>query len=154
MLEVHGKLLSTLVTNKMFLRITEDLRKHRDWNNACKSKCVVYSIFMLSMTWSAWISRRIEWMTLAMYFSRYPHASCSYVGPLYNSHCLQKHNYVRMVAYSPQDGLHIDSFRLPIACSCHLGQTRLPNAHTLLNYATGKSNAAGSILNLDRHLRT
>ena len=28
--------------------------------------------------------------------------------------------YFRMLAYTYEDGLHIDSFKLPIACSCHI----------------------------------
>ena len=33
---------------------------------------------------------------------------------------LQKHNFVRLLAYTYEEGLHIDSFKLPISCSCHL----------------------------------
>ena len=53
----------------------------------------------------------------------YPGAPCSYLDPHYSSSCLQKHNFVRLLAYTYQEGLHIDSFKLPIACSCHLAAT-------------------------------
>ena len=56
-----------------------------------------------------------------MKFVRYPSAPCSYidVGKLW-SQCLQKHNFVRLLAYTYEEGLHIDSFKMPIACSCHI----------------------------------
>jgi hypothetical protein len=50
----------------------------------------------------------------------YPKAPCSYIDPIIKSSCLQKHNFVRLLAYTYEEGLHIDSFKLPISCSCHL----------------------------------
>jgi len=50
----------------------------------------------------------------------YPGAPCSYLDPHYPSACVQKHNFVRLLAYTYEEGLHIDSFKLPISCSCHL----------------------------------
>ncbi len=76
----------------------------------------------------------------------YPSAPCSYIDPyklesswyrtiiithLYGKasvvtlshfimYSLQKHNFVRLLAYTYEEGLHIDSFKLPIACSCHV----------------------------------
>ena len=50
----------------------------------------------------------------------YPQAPCSFIDHAYHSACLQKHSFVRLLAYSYQQGLHIDSFKLPTACSCHV----------------------------------
>ena len=50
----------------------------------------------------------------------YPGAPCSFIDPHFNSGCLQKHNFVRLLAYTYEEGLHIDSFKLPVSCSCHL----------------------------------
>ena len=50
----------------------------------------------------------------------YPQAPCSFIDHAYHSSCLQKHSFVRLLAYSYQQGLHIDSFKLPSACSCHV----------------------------------
>ena len=50
----------------------------------------------------------------------YPEAPCSYISAGYNSACLQKHSFVRLLAYTFNQGLHIDSFKLPVACSCHV----------------------------------
>lgn len=36
------------------------------------------------------------------------------------SRCLQHYENQRLVAWSHQQGLHLDIFRLPIACSCHI----------------------------------
>jgi len=54
----------------------------------------------------------------------YPGAPCSFIDHAYHSGCLQKHNFVRLLAYTYEEGLHIDSFKLPIACSCHVKQPR------------------------------
>merc|ERR1711935_693387 len=40
----------------------------------------------------------------------------------YYSQCLQKHNFVRLLAYTHDQGLHIDSFKMPVACSCHISE--------------------------------
>ena len=54
----------------------------------------------------------------------YPKAPCSYIDPIIKSSCLQKHNFVCLLAYTYEEGLHIDSFKLPISCSCHLSKPR------------------------------
>ena len=51
---------------------------------------------------------------------KYQGNPCSYIDPSIRSSCIQKHNFVRLLAYTYQDGLHIDNFKLPIACGCHL----------------------------------
>ena len=50
----------------------------------------------------------------------YPGAPCSYISTAFHSSCLQKHSFVRLLAYTFHLGLHIDSFKLPVACSCHV----------------------------------
>ena len=50
----------------------------------------------------------------------YPGAPCSYISTAYSSSCLQKHSFVRLLAYTFHQGLHIDSFKLPVACICHV----------------------------------
>ena len=82
-----------------------------------------------------------------------PGAPCSYLSPALPSSCLQKHNFVRLLAYTFDQvrevqmqgnlrshclihlqGLHIDSFKLPVACSCHVsphyGPHRWPSEDT------------------------
>jgi len=52
----------------------------------------------------------------------YPSAPCSFIEKKYYSSCLQKHNFVRLLAYTYDEGLHIDSFKMPITCSCHISE--------------------------------
>ena len=33
--------------------------------------------------------------------------------------CIQKYNNVRLLAWTDERGIHLDIFRLPVACSCH-----------------------------------
>ena len=49
---------------------------------------------------------------------------CRLLPPCYQSHCTQLHTFHRLLSYnpcSPQDGLTIDTFRLPSGCSCAIG---------------------------------
>jgi len=55
----------------------------------------------------------------------YPQAPCSFISPNFHSMCLQKHSFVRLMAYSFQQGLHIDTFKLPTSCSCHVSSPKL-----------------------------
>ena len=57
----------------------------------------------------------------------YPGAPCSYVSTGYVSSCVQKYRYVSLLVYTHVEGLHMDSFKLPVACSCHV---RLPWEHS------------------------
>ena len=59
----------------------------------------------------------------------YPGAPCSYIAPGYSSSCLQKYSFVRLLAYTFSQGLHIDSFKLPVACSCHVTALSHPSIH-------------------------
>lgn len=42
---------------------------------------------------------------------------------LAKSSCLQHYENQRLVAWTPQQGLHLDTFRMPVACSCHIRRT-------------------------------
>ncbi|XP_022249108.1 uncharacterized protein LOC106461308 [Limulus polyphemus] len=52
-----------------------------------------------------------------------PGAPCSFLDDSYSSRCLQKYNYQRLLAWTYENGFHIDSFRLPVSCSCHVSST-------------------------------
>ncbi|XP_077557013.1 uncharacterized protein LOC144170862 [Haemaphysalis longicornis] len=49
-----------------------------------------------------------------------PGGSCSNL--VQSSRCLQKYNLHRLVVWTRQEGIHMDTFRLPVACSCYLGK--------------------------------
>ena len=42
------------------------------------------------------------------------------ISPIPKTRCLQQYGDHRLVAWSSQRGLHVDMFRLPVSCSCHL----------------------------------
>ncbi|XP_050052694.2 uncharacterized protein [Dermacentor andersoni] len=49
-----------------------------------------------------------------------PGGSCSNL--VQSSRCVQKYNLHRLVVWTRQEGIHMDTFRLPVACSCYLGK--------------------------------
>ncbi|CAN8019860.1 unnamed protein product, partial [Ixodes persulcatus] len=48
-----------------------------------------------------------------------PGMTCSNVAT--SSRCVQKYNLHRLVVWTRQEGIHMDTFRMPVACSCYLG---------------------------------
>ena len=51
-------------------------------------------------------------------------SACRLLPPCYAASCAQVHTFHRLLAYNPcrpQDGLLIDTFRLPSSCSCAIG---------------------------------
>ena len=50
----------------------------------------------------------------------YPSSPCSYLATSITSSCIQKHNYISLLAYTAKQGLHMDTFKLPVACSCFI----------------------------------
>jgi len=49
-----------------------------------------------------------------------PSSSCSYVSHHYKSQCNQVYNYHRLLAWTQERGLHMDIFKVPTCCSCHV----------------------------------
>ncbi|CAG0882067.1 unnamed protein product [Cyprideis torosa] len=58
--------------------------------------------------------------TLRMEKCLKPGASCSYTGHHYKSQCAQIYNYQRLLTWDETNGLHMDIFKIPVACSCHI----------------------------------
>lgn len=58
--------------------------------------------------------------TLRMEKCMRPGASCSYVSHHYKSHCSQVFNFHRLLSWDKKKGLHMDIFKVPVACSCHI----------------------------------
>ena len=55
----------------------------------------------------------------------FPEAACRTLAPCHHSKCLQKYVYHRMLSFDPCDsykGVFIDTYKLPSACSCHIGK--------------------------------
>lgn len=49
----------------------------------------------------------------------YAGRECSFTSAFYNSECVQKSNNHRLLAWTEDKGIHLDVFKLPVACSCH-----------------------------------
>ena len=54
----------------------------------------------------------------------YPNSPCSYLSPSITTSCKQKHNFVSLLAYTAAQGLHMDTFKLPVACSCFIKRAK------------------------------
>ena len=53
-------------------------------------------------------------------FSSKPGGSCSYVSHHYKSQCSQVYNYHRLLSWDKERGLHMDIYKVPTCCSCHI----------------------------------
>ncbi|XP_044742963.1 neurotrophin 1-like [Chrysoperla carnea] len=69
-----------------------------------------------------------------------PHGTCSYLTENFKSQCIQVYNYHRLLTWDKRIGLHMDIFKVPTCCSCHIEGYKAtyppethhpkPNAHT------------------------
>ncbi|KAF2354090.1 Spaetzle [Trinorchestia longiramus] len=49
-----------------------------------------------------------------------PGGACSYVSHHYHATCSQVHNYQRLLSWEKKRGLHMDIFKVPSCCTCHI----------------------------------
>ncbi|XP_018009312.1 uncharacterized protein LOC108666882 [Hyalella azteca] len=49
-----------------------------------------------------------------------PGGACSYVSHHYRATCNQVHNYQRLLSWEKKRGLHMDIFKVPSSCTCHI----------------------------------
>ncbi|XP_037049593.1 neurotrophin 1 isoform X2 [Bradysia coprophila] len=49
-----------------------------------------------------------------------PEESCTYLTDNFRSRCVQIYNYHRLLSWDNTRGLHIDIFKVPTCCSCHI----------------------------------
>ena len=59
-------------------------------------------------------------------------SSCRTLAPCYQSKCVQKNVYHRILSFDPCDhskGLFIDIYKLPSACSCHIPVNKPAKKH-------------------------
>ncbi|KAL1373733.1 hypothetical protein pipiens_005100 [Culex pipiens pipiens] len=72
-----------------------------------------------------------------------PQDSCTYLTDNFRSRCVQIYNYHRLLSWDTARGLHVDIFKVPTCCSCHIDGYRevFPpfNGH---NDYEGKSDAS------------
>lgn len=55
-----------------------------------------------------------------MFIFSTPDDSCAYLTDNYRSRCIQIYNYHRLLSWDAQRGLHVDIFKVPTCCSCHI----------------------------------
>lgn len=58
--------------------------------------------------------------TLRMEKCLKPGGGCSYVSHHYRSQCSQIYNYHRLLSWDKSRGLHMDIYKVPTCCSCHI----------------------------------
>ncbi|XP_055631976.1 neurotrophin 1 [Toxorhynchites rutilus septentrionalis] len=49
-----------------------------------------------------------------------PQDSCTYLTDNFRSRCIQIYNYHRLLSWDNARGLHVDIFKVPTCCSCHI----------------------------------
>ncbi|XP_050073717.1 neurotrophin 1 [Anopheles maculipalpis] len=49
-----------------------------------------------------------------------PQDSCTYLTDNFRSRCVQIYNYHRLLSWDAARGLHVDIFKVPTCCSCHI----------------------------------
>ncbi|KAG6459670.1 neurotrophin 1 [Manduca sexta] len=49
-----------------------------------------------------------------------PKDACTYLTDNFKSKCVQVYNYHRLLTWDQQNGLHMDIFKVPTCCSCHI----------------------------------
>ncbi|XP_058833573.1 neurotrophin 1 [Topomyia yanbarensis] len=49
-----------------------------------------------------------------------PQDSCTYLTDNFRSRCVQIYNYHRLLSWDTARGLHVDIFKVPTCCSCHI----------------------------------
>ena len=62
----------------------------------------------------------VELILIQILTFRQPGGSCSYVSHHYKSQCSQVYNYHRLLSWDKERGLHMDIYKVPTCCSCHI----------------------------------
>ncbi|XP_054002388.1 neurotrophin 1 [Hylaeus anthracinus] len=70
--------------------------------------------------WKYIINTGEHTQTLRMEKCSKPQSSCSFISENYRSSCVQVYNYHRLLTWDSKLGLHMDIFKVPSCCSCHV----------------------------------
>ncbi|XP_001607462.2 neurotrophin 1 [Nasonia vitripennis] len=83
-----------------------------------------------SGVWKYIINTGEHTQTLRLEKCSTPRTSCSFISENYKSSCMQVYNYHRLLTWDSKLGLHMDIFKVPTCCSCHVhGYTDLFPPH-------------------------
>jgi len=108
-------------------RVEDDTHKHRDFAEEggflCPSE-IKYAKPKRGKTaqgvWKDIVNVDDYTQTLRMEKCLKPGGSCSYVSHHYKSQCSQVYNYHRLLSWDKERGLHMDIYKVPTCCSCHI----------------------------------
>lgn len=108
-------------------RQDENSHAHRDFAQEGGFLCpsdVRYARPQLAQTsrgvWKYIINMGEHTQTIRMERCLKPDSSCSYVSPHYKSHCVQVYNYHRLLSFEESRGMHVDIYKIPVGCNCHV----------------------------------
>ncbi|XP_014477606.1 PREDICTED: uncharacterized protein LOC106746022 [Dinoponera quadriceps] len=73
-----------------------------------------------SGVWKYIINTGEHTQTLRLEKCSNPQSSCSFISENYRSSCVQIYNYHRLLTWDQKLGLHMDIFKVPTCCSCHV----------------------------------
>ncbi|GLV48605.1 Neurotrophin 1 [Carabus blaptoides fortunei] len=62
--------------------------------------------------------------------------TCTYLTDNFKSRCVQVYNYHRLLTWDQPNGLHMDIFKVPTCCSCHIDSYKIPFPPHPANHAT------------------
>ncbi|XP_058795732.1 neurotrophin 1 isoform X2 [Phymastichus coffea] len=83
-----------------------------------------------SGVWKYIINTGEHTQTLRLEKCSNPKTPCSFISENYRSSCMQVYNYHRLLTWDSKLGLHMDIFKVPTCCSCHVhGYTDLFPPH-------------------------
>ncbi|XP_026466645.1 neurotrophin 1 [Ctenocephalides felis] len=54
-----------------------------------------------------------------------PNEPCTYLTDNFKSRCVQVYNYHRLLSWDANRGLHVDIFKIPTCCSCHIDDYKI-----------------------------
>jgi hypothetical protein len=116
----------------------ETTHRHRDFAGEggflCPSKVAYGKIKKAKSSttgdWKYVVNYGDKTQTLRLEKCLSPGNTCSYVMPHYRTACTQVYNYHRLLAWDSEKGLHIDVFKVPTCCTCHVQGYYIPgNQH-------------------------
>ncbi|XP_031775518.1 neurotrophin 1 [Apis florea] len=73
-----------------------------------------------SGVWKYIINTGEHTQTLRLEKCSNPQASCAFISENYRSSCAQVYNYHRLLTWDNKLGLHMDIFKVPTCCNCHV----------------------------------
>ncbi|XP_070492248.1 neurotrophin 1 [Chironomus tepperi] len=106
-----------------------DLRRRKDTEDSSNPGAMCTSIIRYARPqkarsatgeWKFIVNTGEHTQTLRLEKCSQPLEPCSYLTENFESQCTQVYNYHRLLSWDNARGLHVDIFKVPTCCSCHL----------------------------------